>query len=66
MATLLCVPARRVDQRRLADARATLDHEIPTAPFQQRVNRRQLTLALDQLLHATTLRRCGRHLHRHG
>jgi hypothetical protein len=57
MARVLCVAARRVDQRRLADARPTLDHENATAPLQQSVNRRQLALALDQLLHATTLRR---------
>ena len=60
MAARLCRPARRVDQRRLADTRPTLDHENPTAPFQQNVDRRQLALALDQLLHATTLRRGGR------
>ena len=58
----LCLPARRVDQRRLADTRPPLDDERPAAAFQQRVHRRELAFALDQLVHGTTLdppRRAG-------
>ena len=65
VATLLRLPAGRVDQRRLPDARPTLDHEHLAAAFQQRVDRRELAFALDQLVHRTTLdprRRAGARL----
>ena len=59
MAELSRPPARRVDQRRLADTRPTLDHEHRTAALQQLLDRRQLAFALEQVLHDTTLSRCG-------
>ena len=65
VATLLRLPAGRVDQRRLPDTRPTLDQEHLAAAFQQRVNRRELAFALDQLVHRTTLdprRRAGARL----
>jgi len=48
-------PGRRVDQRRLADTRPTLDHEDAAATAKQRLDRGQLALALEQLLHGITL-----------
>jgi hypothetical protein len=49
-----CPPARCLDQRRLTDARPTLDHE-DAAALQQHVDGRQLALALQQLLHEISL-----------
>jgi hypothetical protein len=60
VAKRLCLPARLVHQRRLADPGPTLDDENPASAFQQAVNRRQLALALDQRLHEMTPRRAAR------
>ena len=45
-------PARRIDQRRLAQTSAPLDHQQPAAPLQQHLDRHQLALSLEQLVHA--------------
>ena len=48
-------PACLLGQRRLADARPALDHQHPAAARQQQLNRGQLTLALAQPPHQTSL-----------
>ena len=49
-----CASARRLQKRRLADTRPTLDKDR-TATLQQLIHRRQLALAFEQALHDTTL-----------
>ncbi len=53
VATFFCPPARHLYQRRLANTCPALDHEDPAA-LQQHLNRGQLALALEQLLHETS------------
>src|SRR5438477_6422134 len=51
----LSPPARLLGQRRLTDARPALDDQHPAAACQQQLNRGQLTLALAQPPHQTSL-----------
>src|SRR5205823_6848858 len=46
-----CTLTGHFHQRRFADARPALDKEDSTSALQQRVDRCQLTLTLEQLLH---------------